>query len=203
MRVVELNIDPDAVRDAIIVYKDAANKQSERQIRPMSVAANFYPETGFFGITTIHAYCRVRKGIRSFRIDRIAEVYDTDTGEQVALFDWVKTLPLLNLPEHEAAPAAAMNAGEAANSTWLMWSLTAFGVALFLVFLIGKCSADPGTTAAGSAPVADASANTTGVVPPRPHHHRKRRNAQSEVKAVAAPDEGGDMVPEAGASGEP
>lgn len=69
---------PDAVagRNLVIFYLDARGARSERQVRCRHLADNK-------GVLHLAAWCELRNQVRSFRVDRITEVFDALSGESL------------------------------------------------------------------------------------------------------------------------
>lgn len=59
-----------------LVYASANGTETERTITLRKVSRG--PDTTF-----IHAYCHMRRALRCFRLDRVIECFDMETGEQI------------------------------------------------------------------------------------------------------------------------
>lgn len=64
-----------------IRYSDAQDNASERVIRIHSVKPN---------LGQVYAWCTMRNAMRTFRIDRMRQAVDLDTGEIIVFDDWIK-----------------------------------------------------------------------------------------------------------------
>jgi hypothetical protein len=62
----------DVGESFLLEYRDGAGAESRREIKVTNA-----------GPTYLEAYCKMRKGVRTFRVDRIVSLVNKDTGESV------------------------------------------------------------------------------------------------------------------------
>lgn len=75
--------------DVRIIYEDASGNQTERRITPLHCSAS--------GV--VNAHCHLRNDERTFRLDRIRVVYDSDTGNALDKHVWIDSLPKVESEE--------------------------------------------------------------------------------------------------------
>lgn len=79
-----------------IKYQDGAGQITERSVQVRSVG-------DYLGNPTLVAHCRLRDQSRTFRIDRILECFDEDTGEVVSdVFEHLQAI-------YESSPAGSLD----------------------------------------------------------------------------------------------
>jgi len=87
-------------RRSYITYRDAKGQASGRVIVPLAVQGRISLGPRSFSVTHIDARCETKKAKRTFRVDRIEEIADFETGEVMTLTTWASRL---NLDETEIA----------------------------------------------------------------------------------------------------
>lgn len=108
-----------AQASAIIDYVDAGGEASTRRIVPQLLSGDLNGSR--LDVTHIDAHCLKAKAGRTFRVDRIRSVCDPDTGEQLALLDWLQRLELgpVQQDEREALqPATEATPAPRPRSPW-------------------------------------------------------------------------------------
>jgi hypothetical protein len=84
-----------------ILYKDGNGETTERVIIPLAVEGVLTFEPIHLLVDTVEARCELRKAVRSFRIDRIEEVMQIETGELLDKSKWIECLPINTEPAAE------------------------------------------------------------------------------------------------------
>lgn len=97
------------VRKILIDYVDVNGVATTREIVPFMVRGEI-GESQTLIVTHVHARCLTAKARRTFRVDRIEAMEDSETGETLTLLPWLRSLEMgapiptkLDAPVHDTS----------------------------------------------------------------------------------------------------
>lgn len=141
----EHQIDRPLIRPMLISYNDAHGEHSKREIVPISLEGH-RTATGV-KIAVIHARCAAARARRSFRVDRIEELIDAETGEQIEdVAAWLAAMVPGGYPERQRDVAVGIEPRpaqseerelQARSGCGLIWWMMAALVIAAVLFLFG------------------------------------------------------------------
>ncbi|MDE2563363.1 MAG: hypothetical protein KGL48_14060 [Sphingomonadales bacterium] len=97
-------VDEAKRRDVLIFYGDALRRKTGRVITPLRLAGHLSPCGSFLDIEYIEAHCHLRDATRTFRLDRIKEAADPETGEVLSTAEFVARMPPYIEPASDPDP---------------------------------------------------------------------------------------------------
>ena len=82
-----------SARGVMLSYRDFQGEPSQRRVIPIELLGKVgEQDKAQFNCRYISAFCELRKAIRHFRLDRIIEVSDVESGEIWEIGAWVQSL---------------------------------------------------------------------------------------------------------------
>ncbi len=120
----------------LIEYRDAEGVDTVREVVPRYVIGD-QSARGIFNVTHLEAYCLLRRGNRTFRMERIRSVSDPKTGELFAPGSWLAAQQygeLRDLNDIEG-DQDKRNSGLSENrrTSWKVWALV-----IVAAYMIGR-----------------------------------------------------------------